>query len=118
MKAQIALDRINLELRKINAVPNITPGTSISYTTDDLPGTRMIIYDSNAHTISIDVDGNANVLLDQVATFSLSSKGADLDDSQDGNREIAGINIEFTMMDVGRPFKMRIYPRNWIPEPP
>jgi len=118
MKAQIALDRINLELRKVNAVPNITTDTSITYATDDLPGTRMITYDSNAQTISIDVDGNTNVLLDQVSTFSLSYKGADLDDSKDGNTEIAGINIQFEIMDVGRPFKMRIYPRNWIPEPP
>ncbi|UCE56848.1 MAG: hypothetical protein JSV31_15820 [Desulfobacterales bacterium] len=117
MKAQIALDRINLELRRVNAVPNFTQDTCITYTTDDLPGTRKIIYDSNAHTISIDVNGNANVLLDQISTFNLSYKGANLDTS-DGDSEIAGIIIEFTMTDIGRPFKIQIYPRsNWIDLP-
>jgi hypothetical protein len=113
LKAQIALDRINLELRKVNAVPNIITNTSITYTTDDLPGTRMIIYDSNANTISIDVDGTANVLLDQVATFHLSCRGTDLDPPT-GDPEISEITIDFTMTDVGRPFNMRIYPRNWV----
>ena len=117
MKAQIALDRINLELRKVNAVPNFTQNTCIAYITDDLPGTRKIVYDSNAQTISIDVNGNANVLLDQVSTFSLSYKAAAGLDPSDGDSEISGIIIEFTMTDVGRPFKIRIYPRNWINVP-
>jgi len=30
------------------------------------------------------------------------------------SKEIAGINVEFTLEDVGRPFNMRIYPRNWL----
>jgi hypothetical protein len=121
MKAQIALDRINLELRRVNAVPNFTQDTCITYITDDLPGTRKIIYDSNAKTISISItisgNTNTNVLLDQISTFNLSYKAANLDTS-DGDSEIAGIIVEFTMTDIGRPFKMRIYPRSdWIDLP-
>ena len=119
MKAQIALDRMNLELRKITRLPNPpVANTSITYTTDALPGTRQIIYDSNASTISIDNGTNIYVLIDQISTFTLSWDVADLNNSGDGNNEIAGINIGFTLVDIGRPFNLRIYPRSWLPEPP
>ena len=121
MRAQIALDRINLELRKVNDVPvplvDAPPIKSITYTTDDLPGTRTIIFNDNNDTISIDVDGIANVLLDEVETFNVSLDVADLNLSGDGVKEIKGINIGFTFTGIGRPFKMRIYPRNWAEEP-
>lgn len=123
MKAQIALDRINLELRKINDLPPGSPpiaNTSITYTSDDLPGTRTIVYDTSDpdnHTINIGVDGIPYVLLDHVETFNLSWEVADLNNSGDGNNEISGINISFTIADVGSPFAFRIYPRNWLPEP-
>lgn len=122
LRAQSALDRINLELRKINDLPGPAPNPSatiIAYTSDAFPGTtRRIIYDSNAKTISIEVDGTGNILLDQVSSFNLSTEVADLDNSADGNLEIAGINVVFTLEDVGRPFNMRIYPRHWLNAPP
>ncbi len=121
LRAQIALDRINLELRKIATLPGPAPNPSasiIAYTSDTLPGARRIIYDSNAKTVSIEVDGQGNVLLDQVASFNLSTEVANLDDSADASMEIAGINVAFTLEDVGRPFNMRIYPRNWLQPPP
>ncbi len=121
MKAQIALDRINLELRKINTLSTVSPpvvDTSISYTSDDLPGNRRIVYDSNAKTISIFVDGQAYVLLEDGAGFTLNWQVADLDNSADGNDEIATLEIGFTMADIGRPFNLKIYPRSWLPEPP
>lgn len=121
MRAQVALDRINLELRKITDLPGPAPNPKpdeVTYTTDDLPGTRKIIYDSNANTISIEVtilaDTNTYLLLDRVETFNLTWEEANLDNSGDATMEIAGINIEFTLEDVGRPFNMRIYPRNWV----
>ena len=121
MRAQVALDRINLELRKITDLPGPAPNPKpdeITYTTDDLPGTRKILYDSNANTISIEVniggDINTYLLLDRVETFNLTWEEANLDNSGDASKEIAGINVEFTLEDVGRPFNMRIYPRNWL----
>jgi type II secretory pathway pseudopilin PulG len=121
MRAQIALDRINLELRKITDLPSPGPNPEpdqITYTTDDLPGTRKIVYDSDANTISIEVtiggDTDTYLLLDRVETFNLTWEEANLDNSGDASVEIAGINIEFTLEDVGRPFNMRIYPRNWL----
>ena len=121
MRAQVALDRINLELRKITDLPGPGPNPKsdeVTYTTDDLPGTRKIIFDTNAKTISIEVtigvDINTYLLLDDVSSFNLTWEEANLDDSVDASLEISGINIEFTLEDVGRPFNMRIYPRNWL----
>jgi type II secretory pathway pseudopilin PulG len=121
MRAQVALDRINLELRKITDLPGPAPNPEsdeVTYTTDDLPGTRTIVYDSDANAISIEVtigvDTNTYLLLDRVETFNLSWEEANLDNSGDASLEIAGINVEFTLEDVGRPFNIRIYPRNWV----
>lgn len=121
MRVQIALDRMNLELRKVITVPAAT-STSITYTNNDLPGTRRIFYDDttdpNNHTISIEVDGNAYPLLDNIKPNSVLIALPTLDLDGDGNDDIAGINIDFTLTDIGRPFSLRVYPRNWISPPP
>jgi hypothetical protein len=130
IKAQIALDRINLELRNIKAIPVAyppnpgiyppNPGISITYTSDDLPGTRKIEYvttDPNNHTINITgVNGVSYVLLDHVETFTLSVDLEDLDDSGGSPDDISGINIGFKITDVGSEFNLRIYPRNMLPK--
>jgi len=130
MRAQIALDRINLELRRVNGIP---PGlwpvvnTSFTYTCDDLPGVRKLVYtapdnppDNDNGYIALDVDGNQNTLINDLTSFTLSVDTADLNNSGDTVEEISGINIGFTIKDVGKPFNLRIYPRseNWLPAPP
>jgi len=120
MKAQIALDRINLELRKISALPALPEeNRSITYNSEDLPGTRKIGYndaDPDNRSIYLEIDGTRYVLLDRLAAFRLSLDEEDL--NNDGNDEIAGIDIGFTFTDFGTPFDIRIYPRNWLPAPP
>ena len=122
MRAQIALDRMNLELRKVTSVTAAT-ATSITYTNDDLPGSRRIFYDTtdaNNHMIKIEIDGGtAHPLLDHIdpGTFAISlADTRDLDN--DGNNEIEGIDISFNLYDIGRPFNLRVYPRNLIDPPP
>ena len=122
MRAQVALDRMNLELRKVNDV-SAASATSITYTNDYLPGTRRIFYDNSDadnHTISIEVDGGTSyALLDNVepGTFTIALAATkDLDN--DTNVEIEGISIDFSLTDIGRPFNLRVYPRNWIDPPP
>jgi type II secretory pathway pseudopilin PulG len=124
MRVQVALDRMNLELRKVTSVPAAT-STSITYTTNDLPGTRRIFYDTSDpdnHTISIEVDEGtpySYALLDDIKPESFSITLADTRDlDNDGNNEIEGIDISFTLTDIGRPFNLRVYPRNWIDPPP
>lgn len=121
LRVQIAMDRISAELRHITAlVPGAAPvlNTSITYLSKDLPGTRRIRFDSNSKNLYLSVAGTENILLDNLATFSLTwLPTADLDNSQDLKEEIAAITLSFTVPDVGTPFSVRIYPRNLIPKP-
>jgi hypothetical protein len=122
LKAQIALDRIGMELRKIKATDSVNkpdPDKSITYTSDDFTGTRKIEYDANSKTIKITGEGGVPyVLLDHVQTFTLTLDDNDnLDHSGDGSLEISGINIGFTIAEVGSEFNLRIYPRNMLPKP-
>ncbi len=111
LKAQIAMDRISLELRDINNIDGID-STSITYTSDTLPGTRMIKFDSN--NIYINVDASDYLLLDDISNFTLTAILSDL--NNDGSDEIAYINVGFTITDIPA-FSVKIYPRNMVSEP-
>ena len=125
MRAQIALDRMNLELRKVNSITALT-ADSITYTSDDLPGSRRIFYsdsvvtDPGAEAIYIEIDGGTpRPLLDDIdpGTFTIAL-ATDYDLDNDTINEINGISINFSLTDIGRPFNLRVYPRNWIEPPP
>ena len=111
-KAQIAMDRISLELRDINNQPTLVANTSITYNSDSLPGTRMIKF--NSGNLYINVGGTDYILLDDVSNFTLTATSYDFDN--DTNNEIAYINVGFTISDIPA-FSVRIYPRNMVPEP-
>ena len=117
LKAQIALDRISLELRDINEIETLTANTSVDYFSETLPGDRQIIHNAVADTISLDVDGNVNLLLDDVRSFTMTAAYKDLNFYADGNNEVEAINISFTVGDIGRQFNARIFPRNMVAEP-
>lgn len=117
LSAQVALDRISAELRRISSLPAApVANTSITYLSRDLPGTRRIRYDSTAGVIYFSRDGVENPLLDKVATFSLAWDSANMDNAG-GDEEIATIRIGFTIIDVGTQFNVRIHPRFFIPRP-
>lgn len=122
LRAQIAMDRISTELRHINALSSSTPpvaNVSITYTCSDLPGTRRIRYDSkNIYLYVKDTTETENILLDNVATFSLTLTSANQDNlSAPSENEISAIKLGFTVADVGKPFSVQIYPRSLIPYP-
>ncbi len=118
LKAQIALDRISAELRFIETLP-VAPvsNTSVTYTSRDLPDQRSISFDSTSKAISITVGNSSNVLLNNVKSFNLGLTVKDLDNSGDGNNEVAAISIGFTTTEIGTPFSVRIYPRDMLPAP-
>ena len=120
LKAQITLDRISLELRDIDEIDAFTANATIDYgsASETLPGDRQITYSAVAETISIDVDGNVNLLLDDVQNFTMAAAYADLNNSGDGNNEVEAIDVSFTVGEIGRPFNARIFPRHMVPEPP
>lgn len=115
LKAQIALDRISLELKDINNISAFNSDTNIDYTSETLPGDRKIIL--NGNQIDLDVDGNANTLLDSVVSFDLEPTYTDLNHYADGNLEVESIEISFTVGEIERPFSARIFPRNMVAKP-
>lgn len=118
LKAQIALDRISLELRDINGISAFTTNTRIDYTSVTLPGNRQITYNPGARTIALSVDGNANPLLIDVASFTITATYADLNYYSGGGNEVQAIDVVFTVGEIGRQFSARIFPRNMVPQPP
>jgi prepilin-type N-terminal cleavage/methylation domain-containing protein len=120
LKAQIALDRISLELRDINQIEAFTANNTIDYFSTALPGDRQIIFDANARTISLDVDGDINtlnILLDEVGSFAMAvTANRDLNNSGDAINEVEAINVSFTVGEIGRQFSARIFPRNMVAE--
>jgi prepilin-type N-terminal cleavage/methylation domain-containing protein len=116
LKAQIALDRISLELRDIKDISDFNSDTNIDYTSETLPGNRKIIL--NGNKIDIDVNNNPNTLLDAVVSFDLKTTYTDLNYYSGGDREVESISVGFTVEGIERPFSTRIFPRYMVPEPP
>lgn len=121
LNAQMALDRITLELRDLNyftSAPDTTaPDLSISYKSETLSGTRMIKYDTSNETIFINIAGTDYKLLDDVSSFSLAVTPMDLDN--DGSADdVAAIELGFKLGigndNIGKEFKTRIFPRHMV----
>lgn len=117
INAQIALDRITLELRNIEYFTSTPTAASVSYKSKDpqLPGSRVLIYQSGTNTgeILISVDGNDYPLLDHVTSFELNVAYSNLNDDPLTD-EVTGIRIGFNVEGVGKEFKTQIFPRNLV----
>jgi prepilin-type N-terminal cleavage/methylation domain-containing protein len=121
LKAQIALDRVSLELRDINRVTDFNADANVDYTSETLPLARRIRYDAGAGgddgKIFLSVGGNENLLLDIVPTFSMSVTYKDLNYYSDNVDEVEAIKVSFTVGEIGRPFRARIFPRHMVRKP-
>jgi prepilin-type N-terminal cleavage/methylation domain-containing protein len=119
LNAQMALDRISQELRNISDAISFVADTSVSYKSEALTGTRTLKYESNSKTIQINVNNSDYNLLEDVPSTSfklfvdcqnLAGNGAPL--------EIALIDVQFQVGEIGKEFKTRIFPRNMAQCPP
>ena len=117
MKAQMALDRISIELRDISPVSVFVPkpvsvltGNSITYT-NSLGVGRTIKFDGSNIYLSTLAD---NILIDRVQTFQLSATYRNVYNVADD--DVAFIDIGFTVSGYN-PFSTRIFPRNRVPHP-
>jgi prepilin-type N-terminal cleavage/methylation domain-containing protein len=122
LKAQIALDRISLELRDINLVTDFNADTNVDYNSVTLPGDRRIrFFDPSAaegdSEILLSVDGDENLLLNNVNSYSMSVNLRDLNYYGDNVDEVEFIEISFTVGDIERPFRARIFPRHMVRDP-
>lgn len=117
-RAQIALQRISLELRDLNGGPGsggapIVTAASVRYTTSqtDLGGARTLAYDATAKRINLTpASGVPQPLVDGVEACTMGFSGA----SATSN---IVFTITFTLTGTGTPFTITVKPRNAISTP-
>jgi prepilin-type N-terminal cleavage/methylation domain-containing protein len=115
LNAQMALDRIALELRNITDIIPTPSSTSVTYKSEAFTGTgtRTLKYVGNE--VFINVNSNDNKLLENVSSFTLSFITLDLDHNRtSSDDEVAQIAVEFELNDIGKKFKTNILPRNMV----
>jgi len=110
MKAQMALDRISLELRDVNAVSALTDDSLITYTNPSGAGRTIKFVGPNVY-LSTPAD---NILIDNVQVFTLSATYRNVYNV--AADDMAFIDIGFTVSG-NNPFSTRIFPRTRIPHP-
>ena len=112
LNAQMALDRISMELRNISDIIPTPSLTSVTYKSHELTGTRTLKYVGNK--IIINVDATDYRLLDNISSFNLSFATRNLDHNPPSDEEVAGIDVEFELNDIGQNFRTNIIPRNMV----
>ena len=118
LNAQMALDRIALELRDLNyltSTPDTTaPDLSLSFKSESqITGTRILKFDSGTNTIAINIANQDYVLLENVSSFSLAVTPKDLD-NDGSDDDVATIEVGFNVNEIGKEFKTKIFPRHMV----
>ncbi len=122
IQAQIAMDRISLELRSMNyltsAADTTAPDLSLSYKSAVLSGTRELKYDTSENAILISVDNGSNYykLLKNVSSCNLLLTYLNLDHDTAPVDEVEHIDLNFKLDGIGKEFRTRIFPRYLVEE--
>ena len=122
LNAQMALDRLSLELRdmtELTATPDTTaPNLSIYYKIESVTTTRELKYDSADNAIEISVNNGADYhkLIENVTDGNLSFTYQNLNHDTVPVNEVARIDIGFNLTGIGKEFKTAIFPRNMVEE--
>ncbi len=110
LKAQMALNRISLELKEISALYSLTNNANITYK-NSLGDNRTIKFAGSGIYISTTED---DLLIDNVSKFTLSAAYDNVYNI--AANDVAYIDIGFTVSGVSS-FSARIFPRNRIVHP-
>ncbi len=117
MKAQMAMDRISVELKEVSAVSVLTTDSLITYKNrqiDPSGADRTIKFQGSNLYLSTPSD---NILIDQVQAFQLSATYRNVYNINNiASNDMAFIDVGFTIAGYP-PFSTRIFPRNRIPHP-
>lgn len=110
LKAQMAMDRISMELKDVTAVSTVTADSLITYSNPLGTGRTIKRVGSNLY-LSAPAD---NILIDGVQAFQLNPAYGNVYNI--AANDMAYIDVGFTV--TGHPpFRTRIFPRNRIPFP-
>ena len=112
LNAQMALDRISMELRNIRELTGTPSSMSLSYISEDPTVTRTLKYENQR--VFIRVDTTDHMLLDNISSFDLSFDTRDLDHYPAADVEVARIDVEFELNNIGQIFRTNIFPRNMV----
>jgi len=112
LNAQMALDRISLELKQLDYFTSFTPDSSLTFTSAVVSGTRRLSYSSD--TIWVSIGSDDYKLLENVApgSFRLAKTAWDLNGN--GSDEVAYFEVGFRINDIGRDFSTKIFPRHMV----
>ena len=115
LNAQMALDRISMELRNIRELTGTPTSTSLFYRSEDPTETRTLKYENQR--IFIRVDSTDHMLLDNISTFTIT-KASPLDLDNDGSDDVPYIEVAFRVglneNEIRRWFRARIFPRHMV----
>jgi prepilin-type N-terminal cleavage/methylation domain-containing protein len=116
LNAQMALDRISMELRNIRELTGTPSSTSLYYKSEDPTETRTLKYENQR--VYIRVNTTDHMLLDNISTFTIT-KPSPLDLDDDGLADdVPYIEVEFRVglneNEVQKWFRTRIFPRNMV----
>ena len=112
LDAQRAFERISMEFRDITVITPTPTGTSVTYKSATLTGTRTLKYEGNS--IFINISPNHYELLEDVSSFNLSYTYLNLDDDTAPVPEVANIDVAFNLKNIGTEFRTKIFPRNLV----
>jgi prepilin-type N-terminal cleavage/methylation domain-containing protein len=110
LKAQMALNRISLELKDLSSLYSLTDNVSMTYQ-NALGDNRTIKFAGSNIYISTPAD---HLLIDGVSNFALSATHDNMYNI--AANDVAYIDVGFTISGVGS-FSTRIFPRNRIVHP-
>ena len=116
LNAQMALDRISMELRNIRELTITPSSTALSFKSEDPTVTRTLKYENQ--TVYIRVDTTDHTLLENIPSFNIF-KPSPLDlDGDDSSDDVPYIEVEFNVglneNEIGKTFRTRIFPRNMV----
>jgi prepilin-type N-terminal cleavage/methylation domain-containing protein len=117
LNAQMALDRISMELRNIRELTGTPSNTSLFYKSEDPTETRTLKYENQR--VFIRVDTTDHLLLDNISAFTISKRSPPLDLDNDGSADdVPYIEVAFRVglneNEIQRWFRTRIFPRNMV----
>lgn len=112
LNAQMALDRISLELKELDYFTSFTPDSTLTFTSAAISGTRRLSYNSN--TIWLGIGDDDYQLLTHVTpgSFRLTKTARDLNGG--GSDEVAYFEVGFKVNEIGREFSTKIFPRHMV----